>query len=165
MALIRNLSGLFAVTFVLTTTLDIWTTWVGVNQLGYTELNPFTDTSSIQAMAIPEVVALFIGIAMVAIGAHFSETLRPLPDERFASFYKRFWTVERFFHILVYFPIVFAAVRIVTVLSNTSVILSGWGLYEEDSFWFDTFIMFIFFLIFTRPTTYSIYLVCRASGP
>lgn len=67
----RNLSYLFVVTFVLTTTLDIWTTWVGVHQFAYTELNPFTDTSSIQAMAIPEVITLFIGIAMVAAGAHF----------------------------------------------------------------------------------------------
>ena len=159
----RNLILLFALTFVLTTTLDIWTTWVGVNQLGYTELNPFTDTSSIQAMAIPEVITLFIGIAMVAAGTHFSRKIRPLPEERFASFYKRFWNVEQFFHVLVYFPIVVAAVRIVTVLSNTSVILSGWGLHEEDSFWFDMFIMFLFFLIFTRPTTYCIYLVCRAS--
>ena len=61
----RNLSGLFAVTFVLTTTLDIWTTWVGINELGYTEMNPLTDTSSIQAMARPEVITLFIGIVMV----------------------------------------------------------------------------------------------------
>ena len=161
----RNLILLFTLTFVLTATLDIWTTWVGVNQLGYTELNPFTDTSSIQAMAIPQVIALFVGIAMVAAGAHFSRTLRPLPDEKFASFYKRFWNVEQLLHVLVYFPIVSATVRIVTVLSNTSVILSGWGLYEEDSFWSDTAILFVFFLIFTRPTTYSIYLVCRASEP
>ena len=161
----RNLILLFTMTFVLTATLDIWTTWVGVNQLGYTELNPFTDTSSIQAMAIPEIITMFIGIAMISAGAHFSRTLRPLPDERFASFYKRFWSVEQFFHILVYFPIVSAAVRIVTVLSNTSVILSGWGLYSVDSFWSDTAILFVFFLIFTRPTTYCIYLVCRASEP
>ena len=159
----RNLILLFTLTFVLTTTLDIWTTWVGVNQLGYPELNPFTDTSSIQAMAIPEVITLFIGIAMIAAGVHFSKTLRPLPNERFASFCKRFWSVEQFFHILVYFPIVFAAIRIITVLSNTSVILSGWGLYEEDSFWVDAVVMFLFFLIFTPPTTYFIYLVCRAS--
>ncbi len=61
----RNLTLFFAVTFFLTTALDIWTTDVGVNQLGYTETNPLTDTSSIRAMAIPEVIALFIGIAMV----------------------------------------------------------------------------------------------------
>ena len=47
-------------TFVLTTTLDIWTTWVAIYQFGYYELIPFTDTSSIQAMAIPEVITLFI---------------------------------------------------------------------------------------------------------
>ncbi len=65
LAMTRNLSLFFAVTFVLATTLDIWTTWVGVHQFGYTETNPITDTSSIRAMAIPEIITLFIGIAMV----------------------------------------------------------------------------------------------------
>ena len=68
----RDLCGLSAVTFVLTTILDIRTTRVGVHQLGYTELSPLTDTSSIRAMAIPGVITLFIGIACVALGAHFT---------------------------------------------------------------------------------------------
>lgn len=89
-AMTRNLSGLIAATFVLTTTLDIWTTWMGVNQFDYTEPNPLTDTGSIQAVAIPEVIALFIGIAMVTRAHTFPRRSRPLPDERFASFYKRF---------------------------------------------------------------------------
>ncbi len=161
----RNLILLFAVTFVLTTTFDIWTTWVAVNQLGYTETNPLTDTSSIQGMAIPEIITLFIGIAMIAVGVHFSKTLHPLPDERFASYYKRFWSVEIFFKLLVFFPIIIAVVRIVPVLSNASFIFNGWGLFGKDTPWIDLIVMCIFFMIFMRPTTYMVYRVCRASTP
>lgn len=159
----RNLSGLFAVTFVITTTLDIWTTWVGVHQLGYTELNPLTDTSSIRAMAIPEVITLFIGIAMVAAGAHFCKTLQPLSDEKFASFYKRYFTVEKFFKFIVVFPILLAVVRMAVVLSNTSLIFLDWGLFQIDARWTNTIVMCLLFAILVRPTTYFIYLVCRAS--
>ncbi len=159
----RNLTLFFAVAFVLTTSLDIWTTWVGVHQFGYTETNPFTDTSSIQAMAIPEIITLFIGIAMVAVGANFSKTLCTLPNERFASFNKRFWSAEKFFKFLVLLPIIFAVARIVAVLSNTSVILYDWGLYGEDTRWLNLFVRTVFFMIFARPTMYFIYLVCRAS--
>ena len=161
----RNLTLFFAVTFFLTTALDIWTTDVGVNQLGYTETNPLTDTSSIRAMAIPEVITLFIGIAMVAAGAHFCKTLRPLPDERFASFYKRLWSAEKFFKFLVIFPILLAVVRFVTVLSNTSLILYDWGLYGASTPWLNLFIRSIIFMIFVRPTVYFVYLICRASTP
>ena len=161
----RNLVLLFAAIFVLTTAFDIWTTWVGVNQLGYTELNPLTDTSSVQSMAIPEIFTLFIGIAMVAAGAHLAKELRPLTDERFSPFYKRFLTVEKFFHLLVLFPMLVAVVRIVPVLSNASFIFYGWGLFEIDAWWINTIVMIVFFMILTRPTAYFIYLVCRASKP
>ena len=161
----RNLTLFFAVTFFLTTALDIWTTDVGVNQLGYTEMNPLTDTSSIRAMAIPEVITLFIGIAMVAAGAHFCKTLCPLPDERFASYFKRFLSVEKFFKFIVIFPILLAVVRFVTVLSNTSLILYDWGLYGASTPWLNLFVRSIIFMIFVRPTTYFIYLICRASIP
>ena len=160
----RNLILLFAATFVLTTAFDIWTTWVGVNQLGYTELNPLTDTSSIEAMAIPEVFTLFIGIAMVAAGVRFAKRLRPLPDERFGPFYRRFLTDEKFFHLLVLIPMLVAVVRIVPVLSNASFIFYGWGLFEIDAWWTNKIVMIIFFMILTRPTAYFIYVVCRASN-
>ena len=161
----RNLSLFFAAIFVLTTALDIWTTWVGIYQFGYYELNPLTDTSSIHAMAIPEVITLFIGVAMVAAGAHFCKTLRPLPDERFASFYKRYFAVEKFYRIIVLFPMLFVVVRMAVVLSNTSLIFLDWGLFGQDSRWFNYIVMCILFFILMRPTTYFIYLVCRASKP
>ena len=161
----RNLTLFFAITFFLTTALDIWTTDVGVNQLGYTEMNPLTDTSSIRAMAIPEVITLFIGMAMVAAGAHFCKTLCPLPDERFASFYKRFLSAEKFIKFIVVFPILLAVVRIVAVLSNTSLILYDWGLYGASTPWLNLFVRSIIFMIFVRPTVYFIYLICRASTP
>ena len=163
--MIRNLILFFVVTFVLTTTLDIWTTWVGVNQLGYTETNPLTDNSSIQGMAIPEIITLFIGIAMIAVGGHCSKTLCPLRDERFASYYKRFLSVEKFFNLLVLLPILVAVVRIVPVLSNASFIFGGWGLFGEDTPWIDLIVMCIFFMILVRPTTYMVFRVCRASTP
>ena len=165
LAMIRNMILFFVVTFVLTTTLDIWTTWVAVNQLGYTETNPLTDTSSIQGMAIPEIITLFIGVAMIAVGAHFSKTLRPPPDERFASYFKRFLSVEKFFNLLVLFPILVAVVRIVPVLSNASLIFFDWGLFGEDTPWIDLIVMLIFFMIFIRPTIYMVFRVCRASTP
>ena len=160
----RNLSFFFAIVFVLTTTFDIWTTWVGL-QLGYTETNPFTDTSSIRTMAIPEVFTLLIGIAMIATGVRFSKTLRPLPDERFAPYAKRFWSTEKFFKLLVFVPMIVAIVRIVVVLSNASRIFGGWGLFGQDTRWVDLVVMWVFFMIFLRPTTYMVYRVCRASTP
>ncbi len=162
--MIRNLSVFFTLVFVLTTTFDIWTTWVAL-QLGYTETNPLTDTSSIQAMAIPEVFTLFIGIAMIATGVHFSKTLAPLPDERFATYAKRFWSTEKFFKLLVFFPMIVAVVRIVVVLNNASFIFNGWGLFGEDTPWVDLVVMWVFFMIFFRPTTYMVYRVCRVSTP
>ena len=161
----RNLTLFFAVTFFLTAALDIWTTDVGVNQLGYTEMNPLTDTSSIRAMAIPEVITLFIGMAMVAAGAYFCKTLCPLPDERSASYFKRFLSVEKFFKFIVIFPILLAVVRIVAVLSNTSLILYDWGLYGASTPWMNLFVRSIIFMIFVRPTVYFVYLICRASTP
>ncbi|MDE0451796.1 MAG: hypothetical protein OXI90_08505 [Gammaproteobacteria bacterium] len=162
--MVRNLTLFFAGTFVLTTTFDLWTTWVGVHQYGYTETNPLTDTSSIRAMANPEIVTAFIGMAMVAAGARYSKTLRPLPDEKFTSYYKRFLSIN-LFDLVVLFPILLAVVRVVPVLSNTSLILFDFGLFGVDTPWVDLVVMIVFFMIFTRPTTYFIYLICRASKP
>ena len=162
-AMIRNLALLFGVTFTLTTTFDIWTTWVGVHQFGYTELNPFTDTSSIRTMAMPEVITLFVGMAIVATAAHFSKTLRPLPDEGFRSFYKRFFSKEKLLKSLVCLPILVAVARIVAVLSNTSLILYDQGLYGVSTPWLNMFVRAIVYVLLIRPTMYFIYIICRRS--
>ncbi|MDE0451794.1 MAG: hypothetical protein OXI90_08495 [Gammaproteobacteria bacterium] len=159
----RNLALFFGVTFALTTTFDIWTTWVGVHQFGYTELNPFTDTSSIQAMATPEVITLFIGMATVATAAHFSKTLRPLPDERFRSFYKRFFSAEKPLKFLICLPILLAVARSVAVLNNTSLILYDQGLYGVTTPWLNMSVRAIAYILLMHPTMYFIYVICFRS--
>ena len=160
-AMVRNLALFFGVTFALTTTFDLWTTWVGIHQFGYTELNPFTDTSSIRAMAIPEVITLFAGMALVATAAVFSKTLRPLPDERFRPYYKRFFSTEKLWKILVCLPILIAVARAVAVLSNTSLILYDQGLFGVSTPWLNKLIWAIAFVLLMRPTVYCIYAICR----
>ena len=91
----RNLVLVFAGIFITTAALDIWTTWVGVVQMGYPETNPYSDTSSIRALAIPEVITLFIGMALVASGAHFARAaLQTRDNGTFADFKKKLFTVR-----------------------------------------------------------------------
>ena len=70
----RNLILLFAGIFVPLTALDLVTTWVAVFHMGYVETNPYTDLSSVEGLVIPEIITLFVGIAMVALGAELQRT-------------------------------------------------------------------------------------------
>ena len=91
----RNLVVVFAGTFITTAALDIWTTWIAVVQMGYPETNPYSDTSSIQGLAIPEVITLFIGMALVALGAHFGRASLQTPENAsFADFRKYFFAAK-----------------------------------------------------------------------
>lgn len=166
----RNLVLVFAGIFTTTAALDIWTTWVGVVQMGYPETNPYSDTSSIQGLAIPEIITLFIGMALVALGAQLgSTTLQTSENESFADFGKKFSNARDMVVLsLIMLPYVLAILRIVAILSNTSVIFTGWSLFIDEEFshlsW-NQFVLTFFGLAFALPIMYLIYRVCRASTP
>ena len=166
----RNLVLVFAGIFITTAILDIWTTWVGVVQMGYPETNPYSDTSSIQGLAIPEVITLFIGMALVALGAHFGSTTLQTPENAsFADFRKTFFTARNIAVVpLILTPFVLAILRIVAILSNTSVIFTGWSLFNDEEFshlsW-NQFVLSTFGVALAMPITYLVYRVCRASSP
>lgn len=166
----RNLVLVFAGIFITTAALDIWTTWVGVVQMGYPETNPYSDTSSIQGLAIPEVITLFIGMALVALGAQLGSTTLQTPEnESFTDFGKRFSNARDVVVLaLIMVPYVVAILRIVAILSNTSVIFTGWSLFSDEEFshlsW-NQFVLTFFGLAFALPILYLIYRVCRASTP
>lgn len=166
----RNLVLVFAGIFITTAILDIWTTWVGVVQMGYPETNPYSDTSSIQGLAIPEVITLFIGMALIALGAHFGRAAMQTPEnDSFADFIKRFFAARNIaFASLILIPFVLAILRIVAILSNTSVIFTGWSLFNDEEFshlsW-NQFVLSTFGVALAMPITYLVYRVCRASSP
>ncbi|MDE0056362.1 MAG: hypothetical protein OXP28_04465 [Gammaproteobacteria bacterium] len=166
----RNLVLVFAGIFSTTAALDIWTTWVGVVQMGYPETNPYSDTSSIQALAIPEVITLFLGMSLVALGAHFArEALETRENGTFADFKKNLFTVRNLvFATFILVPFVLAILRIVAILSNTLVIVTGWSLFNNEEFshlsW-NQFVLTVFGVAFAMPTVYLVYRVCRASAP
>lgn len=166
----RNLVLVFAGIFITTAALDIWTTWIAVMQMGYPETNPYSDTSSIQALAIPEVITLFICMAMVALGAQLgSTTLRTPKSESFTHFGKKFSNARDVVALsLIMVPYVIAILRIVAILSNTSVVFTGWSLFSDEEFshlsW-NQFVLTFFGLAFAMPILYLIYRVCRASTP
>ncbi len=166
----RNLVLVFSGIFITTAALDIWTTWIAVVQMGFPEINPYSDTSSIQALAVPEVITLFICVAIVALGAELgSTTLQTSENESFADFGKKFSNARDVVVLMmIMLPYVLAILRIVAILSNTSVIFTGWSLFSEEEFshlsW-NQFVLTFFGLAFALPIMYLIYRVCRASTP
>ena len=166
----RNLVLLFAATFVPLTALDLVTTWVGAVQMGYAETNPYSDLSSVEGLVIPEIITLFIGMAMVALGAHLKKKiLYDASRHGFATFRKTVFTWEHFFLLLFTFaPILLAVLRAAAVFSNTLIILTGYGLFVDEEFSHlsrNQFVLTVCALVFILPTQYLIYRVCRASTP
>ena len=164
----RNLVLVFAAIFIAMTALDIWTTWICLS-MGYPETNPFSDTSSIRALVIPEVITLFIGMALVALGAHLARASLATPaDDSFADFRRRYFKSRNIPSMaLIIIPFTVAVLRIVAVLSNTLVIFTGWSLFSDEEFshlsW-NQFVLSIFGIAFVMPIVYLMYRVCRASS-
>jgi hypothetical protein len=67
MGLRRILIFYFSVTVILAS-LDLITTEIGANQYGHTELNKYANTDSVWAMVLPQVVVLFVGLAVIVAG-------------------------------------------------------------------------------------------------
>ncbi len=165
----RNLVLLFAATFTALTTLDLVTTWVGVFHMGYVETNPYTDLSSVEGLVIPEIIALFIGMGMVALGAELKKkTLHATSREGFRTFMKTAFVRKHFPAFLVLVPMVVAVLRAPVVLSNTLLILTGYGLFVDEEFSLisrNQLVLAVCGAIVVWPTGYLIYRVCRASTP
>ena len=166
----RNLVLLFAATFAVLTALDLATTWVGVIHMGYVETNPYSDMSSVQGLVIPEIITLFIGMAVVALGATLERSaLAGSAEEGYAAFGKTMFSWKHLpFVILVFLPIIVAVVRSVAVVSNALLIFTGYGLFVDEEFSFisrNQLVLTVCAVILVRPTAYLVYRVCRASTP
>lgn len=165
----RNLVLLFAVTFTALTALDLVTTWVGVFHLGYTETNPYTDLSSVEGLVIPEIITLFIGMAMVALGAELGRmTLHAASRGGLKTFIENAFGWKQFPTFLVLIPMAIAVLRAVVVLSNTLAILTGYSLFIDEEFSLlsrNQLVLAVCGAIAIWPTFYLIYRVCRASKP
>ncbi|MDE0224375.1 MAG: hypothetical protein OXP28_04480 [Gammaproteobacteria bacterium] len=134
--------------------------------MGYTEMNPYSDLSSVEGAVIPEIITLSIGMAMVALGAELKKTLfHDASRGDFNTFRRTAFVWKQFLSALVLFPMLFAVVRTVVVLSNTLIILTGYSLFVDEEFshlsW-DQLAMMIYAVILLRPTYYMIYRVCRS---
>lgn len=126
----RNTMAVFVATFLLMTIADHATTLKGL-RLGYRELNPRTDFTSMHTLIFPE--ALFMLLACVSIGAGFvfgREVLanRAVPYPEFRSAFMSGAMICVAFLILV--PLVVAAGRVFVVINNLGVIVLGWGFME-----------------------------------
>ena len=166
----RNLVLLFAATFVVLTALDLVTTWVSVLHMGYAETNPYSDLGSVEGAVIPEIITLFIGMTMVACGAHLKKAiLYDASLHGFATFRKTAYSGKQFFFtLLIFAPILLAVLRSAAVFSNTLIILTGYGLFVDEEFSHlsrNQFVLIVCMLVLLRPTEYLIYRVCRASTP
>ena len=165
----RNLVLLFAAAFVVLTALDLVTTWVSVLRMGYAETNPYSDLSSVEGAVIPEIITLFIGMAMVACGAHLKKAnLYDASRQGFTTFTKIAFSSKQFFlALLILAPILLAVLRSAVVFSNTLIILTGYGLFVDEEFSLlsrNQFVLIVCALVLIRPTEYLIYRVCRASS-
>lgn len=165
----RNLVLLFAAIFVPLTALDLATTWVAVLHMGHVETNPYTDLSSVEGLVIPEIITLCICMAMVALGAELKKTtLHDTSRGGLKAFIETGFGWKQFPTFLVLIPMVFAVLRAPIVLSNTSIILTGYGLFIDEEFshlsW-NQFVLAVCGAIVIWPTFYLIYRVCRASTP
>ena len=90
-------------------------------------------------------------------------------NDSFADFIKRFFAARNIaFASLILIPFVLAILRIVAILSNTSVIFTGWSLFNDEEFshlsW-NQFVLSTFGVALAMPITYLVYRVCRASSP
>ena len=166
----RNLVLLFAALFIVLTALDLATTWVGVNQMGYAETNPYSDLSSVQGLVIPEIITLAICMAMVAFGTYRRKTtLSSICQESFITYAKTMFSRKHvlMFGVLVFAPILLALLRSVAVFNNTLLIVTGYGLFVDEEFSLlsrNQLVLTISGLLLIRPTNYLIYRVCRASA-
>ena len=165
--MMRNLVLVFAAIFTVTTALDLATTWI-LLPMGYPETNPYTDTSSLEAMARPEILTLFIGMFLVGWGAHINKaTLLEISNKEFSVFWKTFCSNKQAFRtFLILLPMILATLRSVPVISNAMIGLTGYGLFVDEEFSLlsrNQVILAVCGVLFVRPNVYLIYRVCRAS--
>ena len=135
--------------------------------MGYVETNPYTDLSSVEGLVIPEIITLFIGMAMVALGAELKKTTLAATSQKGpATFRKTMLARNQFLFFLIYGPMLIAVLRWVPVFNNALLILTGYGLFVDEEFSLisrNTIILVVCAVMHMRPTVYLIYRVCRAS--
>lgn len=166
----KNLVLLFAVSFTAMTAMDLATTWVAVIQMGYAETNPYSDLTSVEGAVIPEIITLFVGMALVALGADLKRTtLSEMSEKGFETFKKAMLSMKNtLLALLIFGPIFLAVLRSVAVFGNSLIILTGYSLFVDEPFSHlsrNQLVLTVCGLMLIRPTNYLIYRVCRASTP
>jgi hypothetical protein len=104
-------------------------TYVAVNYYGASEINRFTDTGSLSALAIPEMFALIMGVIFVHIGCKInSDYLTNDTDWEVKAKQVGGWSLLSLKTSLVFVPILVAFFRSFIGINNIMVIFLGSGI-------------------------------------
>jgi hypothetical protein len=128
----RRLLLLFAIPFVGLTALDIATTYSSIHHRGFHEINIYTDTSSLGAMVVPEIVIFAACVAAVMLGAAWKgKELQHHADGGFSQFANSALRPQTVLgSLLIVAPIMLAIGRVFPVISNCLLLAVGWSPFD-----------------------------------
>lgn len=155
------------------TALDLLTTLHAL-KLGYREMNPHTDFSTLQTLALPEVVIGIVGGVVFSAGFFLCRELMENSSSNFDVFRKTMFPLRLNASVLLVGPLAAVMVRGVVVMNNLVLIASGFPAIESVRVFmsflgipisatgvlFNSIVTFFMF----KPAVYAIYLVIKKSG-
>jgi hypothetical protein len=126
----RRFTVFFAVIFVVTAALDVWTTELGRQRPNTVELNPLGFMPLKQSVLL-EIPLLLIGAGSVALGAWWRRTtLMKAGDVTFGDFLKELWFGGNYLGALLLFaPIAVSLLRFTAITNNAMQLLWGWSVW------------------------------------
>lgn len=155
------------------TVLDLLTTLHAL-KLGYREMNPHTDFSTLQTLVLPEVVIGIVGGVVFSAGFFLCREQMENSSSNFDIFRKTMFPVRLNASVLLVGPLAAVMVRGVVVMNNLVLIASGFPAIESVRVFmsflgipisatgvlFNSIVTFFMF----KPAVYVIYLVIKKSG-
>jgi len=155
------------------TVLDLLTTLHAL-KLGYREMNPHTDFSTLQTLVLPEVVIGIVGGVVFSAGFFLCREQMENSSSNFDIFRKTMFPVRLNASVLLVGPLAAVMVRGVVVMNNLVLIASGFPAIESVRVFmsflgipisatgvlFNSIVTFFMF----KPAVYAIYLVIKKSG-
>jgi hypothetical protein len=155
------------------TVLDLLTTLHAL-KLGYREMNPHTDFSTLQTLVLPEVVIGIVGGVVFSAGFFLCREQMENSSSNFDIFRKTMFPVRLNASVLLVGPLAAVMVRGVVVMNNLVLIASGFPAIESVRVFMSSlgipisatgvlFNSIVTFFMF-KPAVYVIYLVIKKSG-
>lgn len=156
--------------WLLLTVLDLLTTLHAL-KLGYREMNPHTDFSTLQTLVLPEVVIGIVGGVVFSAGFFLCREQMENSSSNFDVFRKTMFPVRLNASVLLVGPLAAVMVRGVVVMNNLVLIASGFPAIESVRVFmsflgipisatgvlFNSIVTFFMF----KPAVYVIYLVIK----